>query len=94
VLSKYWSCLICLSFILGIDFVGCFAHAAEVTHVRLYAIDCGRADFKDMALFSDTGEYDGNHQQGGTCRGIESFSAVWGGSCPCECVHESEDPAH
>jgi N-acyl homoserine lactone hydrolase len=26
---------------------------------RLYAIDCGRIVFKDMAMFSDTGEYDG-----------------------------------
>ncbi len=30
----------------------------QVAEVRLYAIDCGRMDFKDMgALFSDTGEY-------------------------------------
>jgi glyoxylase-like metal-dependent hydrolase (beta-lactamase superfamily II) len=27
--------------------------------VRLYALDCGHASFKDMAAFSDTGEYDG-----------------------------------
>lgn len=27
--------------------------------LRLYAIDCGRIELKDMALFSDTGEYDG-----------------------------------
>lgn len=32
----------------------------QVAEVRLYAIDCGRMDFKDMgALFSDTGEYAG-----------------------------------
>jgi glyoxylase-like metal-dependent hydrolase (beta-lactamase superfamily II) len=30
-----------------------------VLSVRLYALDCGRIDFKDMAMFSDTGEYDG-----------------------------------
>jgi glyoxylase-like metal-dependent hydrolase (beta-lactamase superfamily II) len=39
------------------------APAAEtvdpVSSVRLYTFDCGRIDFKDMALFSDTGEYDG-----------------------------------
>jgi len=36
------------------------AHAAEaVQQVRLYAVDCGRADFKDMGMFADTGEYDG-----------------------------------
>lgn len=36
--------------------------AADVTppaQVRLYALDCGRIEFKDMAMFSDTGEYDG-----------------------------------
>jgi N-acyl homoserine lactone hydrolase len=33
--------------------------AGIVSSVRLYAFDCGRIDFKDMALFSDTGEYDG-----------------------------------
>ncbi len=26
---------------------------------RLYALDCGRIDFKDLAIFSDTGDYDG-----------------------------------
>jgi N-acyl homoserine lactone hydrolase len=31
----------------------------EVTGVRLYTLDCGRAELKDMAMFSDTGEYDG-----------------------------------
>jgi N-acyl homoserine lactone hydrolase len=30
-----------------------------MTEVRLYALDCGRADFKDMGMFADTGEYDG-----------------------------------
>jgi N-acyl homoserine lactone hydrolase len=35
------------------------ATADTVTSVRLYAFDCGRIDFKDMGLFSDTGEYDG-----------------------------------
>jgi N-acyl homoserine lactone hydrolase len=33
--------------------------AGAVSSVRLYTLDCGRIDFKDMALFSDTGEYDG-----------------------------------
>jgi N-acyl homoserine lactone hydrolase len=27
--------------------------------VRLYALDCGHASFKDMGMFPDTGEYDG-----------------------------------
>jgi N-acyl homoserine lactone hydrolase len=35
------------------------ATADTVANVRLYAFDCGRIDFKDMGLFSDTGEYDG-----------------------------------
>ena len=36
------------------------ARAAEpVAEVRLYALDCGVAEFKDVGLFSDTGEYDG-----------------------------------
>jgi N-acyl homoserine lactone hydrolase len=42
---------------------GRVAAAAEtadaVASVRLYTFDCGRIDFKDMSLFSDTGEYDG-----------------------------------
>ena len=33
--------------------------ADPVSEVRLYALDCGRAEFKDMGFFSDTGEYDG-----------------------------------
>lgn len=28
------------------------------TSVRLYALDCGRIQFRDLSLFSDTGEYD------------------------------------
>jgi N-acyl homoserine lactone hydrolase len=34
----------------------CQARASEL---RLYILDCGHARFKDMAGFSDTGEYDG-----------------------------------
>jgi glyoxylase-like metal-dependent hydrolase (beta-lactamase superfamily II) len=33
--------------------------ADEIKSVRLYALDCGRIDIKNMGLFSDTGEYDG-----------------------------------
>src|SRR5215469_7400312 len=33
--------------------------ADQVKEVRLYALDCGRIQLKDMGLFSDTGEYDG-----------------------------------
>jgi N-acyl homoserine lactone hydrolase len=36
------------------------AHAEnKPADLRLYAIDCGRIELKDMAMFSDTGEYDG-----------------------------------
>jgi glyoxylase-like metal-dependent hydrolase (beta-lactamase superfamily II) len=34
------------------------AHAAD-SSIRLYVLDCGRIEFKDMSMFSDTGEYDG-----------------------------------
>src|SRR3546814_5284326 len=27
--------------------------------VRVYALDCGRVEFADLGMFSDTGEYDG-----------------------------------
>ena len=29
--------------------------------VRLYTLDCGRIDFDDMRVFSDTGDHDGEH---------------------------------
>ena len=36
------------------------AYAADaIKTVRLYALDCGLVDIKNMGLFSDTGEYDG-----------------------------------
>jgi N-acyl homoserine lactone hydrolase len=39
------------------------AHAADNKAdddtIKLYTLDCGRIELKDMALFSDTGEYDG-----------------------------------
>lgn len=38
---------------------GAESGASPVTSVRLYAIDCGHLSFKDMAMFSDTGEFDG-----------------------------------
>jgi glyoxylase-like metal-dependent hydrolase (beta-lactamase superfamily II) len=34
-------------------------HADDVRSTRLYVFDCGHADFKNMGMFSDTGEYDG-----------------------------------
>jgi glyoxylase-like metal-dependent hydrolase (beta-lactamase superfamily II) len=35
------------------------AAADTIASTRLYAMDCGRIQFKDMGMFSDTGEYDG-----------------------------------
>ena len=36
------------------------AVAAEApAEIRLYAMDCGHLDFKDLSFFSDTGDYDG-----------------------------------
>jgi hypothetical protein len=34
--------------------------ANPVKDVRLYAIECGRIDVKDLGAFADTGEYDGH----------------------------------
>src|SRR5260370_23685514 len=39
------------------------ARSVAAADVRLYALDCGHASFKDMAMFSDTGEYDGKPGQ-------------------------------
>ena len=33
--------------------------AAEPAAIRVYALDCGHLEFKNMGFFSDTGEYDG-----------------------------------
>ena len=39
--------------------VGVHAAPSDAPEVRLYALDCGRIDFRDLSSFSDTGEYDG-----------------------------------
>ena len=52
--------LILLPLLALVAAVGTLSHPkTEVTGVRLYTLDCGRAELKDMAMFSDTGEYDG-----------------------------------
>src|SRR5581483_633705 len=33
--------------------------ADSAPEIRLYAMDCGHLDFKDLSFFSDTGDYDG-----------------------------------
>jgi glyoxylase-like metal-dependent hydrolase (beta-lactamase superfamily II) len=51
-------------FLVSIDSCLTVARAAsESPAVRLYALDCGRAVFKDMSMFSDTDEYDGQPGQ-------------------------------
>lgn len=56
-------CLLSLSLVLLA--VGAFAApppakpAPADDTVRLYALDCGRLDFKSLGMFSDTGDYDG-----------------------------------
>lgn len=51
-------CLIAFLWILG--FVPVSSSADSVPGIRLYAIDCGRIDVRDLGmLFSDTGEFDG-----------------------------------
>jgi N-acyl homoserine lactone hydrolase len=49
----------CVSVLTGFGAGSAAAGAPQVTQVRLYALDCGHATFKDMGMFSDTGEYDG-----------------------------------
>ena len=58
--SRFLSCVVSspLLLILGAYTVPAVS-ANEAAEVRLYALDCGHAEFKDMAMFSDTGEYDG-----------------------------------
>jgi glyoxylase-like metal-dependent hydrolase (beta-lactamase superfamily II) len=49
----------CVSVLSGLGAGSAAAAAPQVTQVRLYTLDCGHATFKDMGMFSDTGEYDG-----------------------------------
>lgn len=44
--------------VLGLDMAA--AAPPPSPQLRLYVMDCGRAEFKDLAPFSDTGEYDGH----------------------------------
>jgi N-acyl homoserine lactone hydrolase len=51
--------LLCLSLVAALAVAAPHSASEEVNEVRLYAMDCGRAELKDMSIFSDTGEYDG-----------------------------------
>ncbi len=58
--SKIALRLLCLSLVAAVGLVVTHSPAAEeANEVRLYTMDCGRAELKDMSMFSDTGEYDG-----------------------------------
>jgi glyoxylase-like metal-dependent hydrolase (beta-lactamase superfamily II) len=51
---------VCLSLLTAVALSGMSSRAAEpVQEVRLYTLDCGHVDVKDLGWFSDTGEYDG-----------------------------------
>ncbi len=59
-LSRFVLCVLRFPMFLVLCALTAPAYSAnEAAAVRLYALDCGRAEFKDMAMFSDTGEYDG-----------------------------------
>ena len=48
-----------LAVIVALSFPTNTAHAVERPELRLYVSDCGRIDFDDEKVFSDTGEHDG-----------------------------------
>jgi N-acyl homoserine lactone hydrolase len=47
-----------LAILIGLFSLASAADRAQAEGVHLYALDCGRLVFPDLALFSDTGEYD------------------------------------
>jgi N-acyl homoserine lactone hydrolase len=49
----------CAVLMMGLGASSAVAATPQVAQVRLYVLDCGHATFKDMGMFSDTGEYDG-----------------------------------
>jgi len=59
-MARYLRCLLAFC---AMTIAAAATHAAgnpaDDSELRLYTLDCGRIDFKDMGLFSDTGEYDG-----------------------------------
>jgi N-acyl homoserine lactone hydrolase len=50
---------VCAVLMMGLGASSAVAATPQVAQVRLYVLDCGHATFKDMGMFSDTGEYDG-----------------------------------
>ena len=59
-LKSVFSCLAACCLAVSLSALFQPAHAAgEVREIRVYTLDCGTFEMKDMAMFSDTGEYDG-----------------------------------
>jgi N-acyl homoserine lactone hydrolase len=52
----HWVRLLCLS-LLGTTAIA--GAEVPISQVRLYVLDCGHAEFENMGMLSDTGEYDG-----------------------------------
>ncbi len=57
-LNRSLSRLARLAFVIALG-LPALAPAQPRTELRLYTLDCGRIDFTDMNVFSDTGEHDG-----------------------------------
>ncbi len=47
------------AFVLLTAAVAPLSAAEPVAEIRIYALDCGHLEFKNLSFFSDTGEYDG-----------------------------------
>jgi N-acyl homoserine lactone hydrolase len=48
-----------LAILISLALAASAATAATAPAIRLYTLNCGTLEFKDLRLFSDTGEYDG-----------------------------------
>jgi N-acyl homoserine lactone hydrolase len=59
-MPRYLQCLWAICVVITTFVAHAAGDPAGDNNVRLYTLDCGRIEFKDMSLFSDTGEYDGN----------------------------------
>jgi len=59
-LTRFATAAVLLSSSLTLPPLGALAQERpSVSQIRLYALDCGRAEFKDFSAASDTGTYDG-----------------------------------
>ena len=78
--------------------------ANPVKDVRLYAIECGRIDVKDLGAFADTGEYDGQsgtltvscyliRHPKGRCSGTPASATSWLRTRPASTSAASSSPS-